>query len=187
MYVTIKQTSSAHPGRLSEEDLSEISFTTPSGEMLIPTLGLGPADMTRRDAGMVTIAVTFVCGTIAGEALKSVGKDIYTWVKDRLVNAMKKRREITTSSSESYVYHPPTWALKIETTSDELLGLTATITATNPEMMAEGAKAFSDYLEARATELDLSRGTYVWLADETPKGLSTKELLYELGRRGQSK
>lgn len=185
--VRIQQTfsSSAHPALLSDNDvdLLGLSEDAPAGthldQPILPITSASQRSSDRHDAGILTIALTFSLGAIAGGALQEAGKDIYSWVKAYLVKLINKKKEVVRSSTSIYPFKAPEWELEITAKHGDITGFRASIKATSAESMEQAMKALTESLEENAMSLEMTHNAYYWNCSQTVAGLQISSNLYE--------
>lgn len=185
--VRIQQTfsSPAHPALLSDDDIDSLGLLedAPAGthlnQPISPTTSANQRSSDRHDAGILTIALTFSLGAIAGGALQEAGKDIYAWVKTYLVKLINKKKEVVRSSTSTYSFKLPEWELEITAKHGDVTGFKASIKVTSAESMEQAMKALTESLEGDILLLEMSHNAYYWHCSQTVAGLQISSNLYE--------
>lgn len=173
--LNIKQSSNHHPGLLTEADVEFLTSDHPlimgsQQPLILPT----SASRDRGDAGSITIVFTFILGQITGGALNEIGKDLYSWVKQRLSPKIKEKIRCTDNNKSSYSYLSPRWEIIIKSNPTEYTGFSGKIEIQSVESLENAISSLTTYLNEESLQWDLNNGRYEWKATETLSGLSIK-------------
>ena len=106
----IRQTGTpGHPGVFTEEELRELIDELPPS-IQTPKSRLRDGQQSKHKAiGDLLIAITFISGGVASSILSEIGKDIYDWVKKKLLERMKAKQAITRARNhpDDYDFNDP--------------------------------------------------------------------------------
>jgi hypothetical protein len=125
----------------------------------------------RGEIATLVVVLTFLVTGVATGALSEAGKDLYKFAKGRLSKLMNKKKAAVAASTGDYRAGPPKWEIRIDAVDPySQHGFSASIEATHPKVMIDGAAALSRLLEAEVSHWDLSQGRRVWTATENAAG-----------------
>lgn len=112
--IRIQQSSLAHPGHITEDDIVFLQDAVLQASDEIKLSPFFSSKLERHDSGLLFVSIAFVFGGLAGGILSEVGKDIYKWVKIKLIPLMRKKNDLTHVSTTAYPYKDPEWEVQIE-------------------------------------------------------------------------
>jgi hypothetical protein len=191
--VIVDQSAPGHPGALADEEIRQLLGDGALGAAYDPSaragdytgaLGATSLDAGRGDAGVLVIAILFLADRVSGGALSKLGEDIYSFAKQRLPEAMRRKRAATEEADGAYPFRAPEWKIQAEVVDEEQTGFSASLSASTPEGMVKAAQLLAETLERDAEHWDLGERRYVWRGEQQEGKVRVSRLVYEFDDDG---